>query len=210
MRQARLRNFGIVLAAAAMALAMVGCAPAEEVPVVPELTSGEESALTTAALDEHWAAILAEFPNAVRPVVDKIRFVTLDEWPTVSAKCRTDEGFPASGEGGGVSQHVPEGQEEATEIATYRCAAKYPVDPRFTVALNDSQMSFLYKYFLDTLTPCLEDEGYEIAQAPSFQSFSSSFGTADGWTPYSDVMSTVEDWEELNAKCPQDPERLYG
>ena len=87
---------------------------------------------------------------------------------------------------------------------------KFPTNPKYSVPLNDSQISYIYKYQTQILTRCLEDAGYTVDAPPAREDFVASYLTdGGGWHPYEHVNAgdlTVS----LNVKCPQIPEHLYG
>lgn len=65
-----------------------------------------------------------------------------------------------------------------------------------------------YAYDL-TLKECLEEEGFDIAEPPSLETYIDSYLNPAGepaWSPYEDIspsaIGTVR-WDELNEICPQ-------
>lgn len=192
-------------------LGMTACSSVTPPLKVTHLSQSEKDRRSAADLLKSWEAVASQFPNAVKPVEPRVRYVTLQEWPKADADCLTAHGFPATvGTGGAVAQHVVGGQEEAASIAAYQCQAMYPLDPQFNEPLNKSQLSFLYAYFIDKLTPCLTSAGYSIASPPSLQTFESSYNSKAAWSPYLSVPATDTNWDQTNKKCPQSPSGLYG
>lgn len=210
-----------LLALGLLCVALTGCTGLTE-PVDVQEPQGsstpiaEESATPyslTAAADEAWARVVARFPDASRPDVQFERQVSSEEWSEVRIQCLAEQGFIAEpSEGGGVSGTVAEGQAEALAVARYVCDVRFPVDPRFTAPLTDSQLENLYSYFVGDLTECLEAEGYSIAPPPSLQVFLSTYYAPDSWSPYNEVIQNLGDrsFADLDAGCPQLPADLYG
>jgi hypothetical protein len=141
-----------------------------------------------------------------------VRFVELNEWGTAQARCMQDQGFDSrpTVDGGGVLHgDVPSDQMDAHWQATYRCRIAYPVHPRFHLPLTDEQIRVIYDYFVNELVACLEDEGYEVAPAPSWETFRSQWDHPGGpgwWEPHDSVQppSREEDMRIME-KCPQRP-----
>lgn len=187
--------------------------PAGPVPSsAPSASSSAESFSLQQYKDQRWQPVAAQFPDAVRPSVDVERYVSPDEWPEVWAECMSDQGFDATASNtGGVSGNVPAGQEEPAAIARYTCDVRFPTDPKYTAPLNDGQLDLLYTYFTDTLTPCLEKEGYQIQSAPSLARFKETYYSTSSWTPYKDVIDALGDrpFDDVDAICPQLPDNLY-
>ncbi|MGX5681108.1 hypothetical protein [Schumannella luteola] len=184
--------------------------PTAEVPNNEE--SAEPYSLTVAA-DEAWARVTARFPDATRPDVQFERHVTQDEWNEVRIQCLGEQGFIAEAtEGGGLGGTIPDGQAEAFAIARYVCDVRFPMDPRFTTDLTETQLEHLYEYFADSLTGCLESEGFNIASPPSLEVFVSTYYSPESWSPYNEVIRNLGDrsFAELEARCPQLPEDLYA
>lgn len=198
---------------AVLGLALSACTNAPVVAQPDELSAEESQELLQAYLDSEWANVLARFPDAARPDVDIVRIIDSSEWATTVADCLSEDGFDATATvDGSISYFGVPSQGDSYAVAFYTCEARYPVDPKYNAPLNESQLNFLYDYFLNDLKPCLEGEGYEVPSAPSRQTFLESYAEDDGWSLYKNVAGRVGPGElaELNKKCPQLPEGLYG
>ncbi|MBF0671341.1 MAG: hypothetical protein IR160_02000 [Salinibacterium sp.] len=201
-----------VVASVFLTVALVACSTSSPGPDVVPLTQAEKEAKSSDSLRLEWDALKREYPEALMPEVERVRFVPPEEWAEAMAACLSTEGFPAEvTPDGGVQRQVAAGQAMASDIASYVCNAKYPMDPQYEVKLNESQLRYLYKYYNNSLVPCLEDEGFRIPRAPSLQVFIDSYGTPDAWTPYASLVGQpIVGWIELNDACPQNPDGLFG
>ena len=203
-----------IVAAAAMCIAICvlsACAPSEIRP--PELPDYDVE--TQAALDQQRNKddLLEQFPEAVVPEVERIAFIGPDEWAETIAACLNEDGFSAVAQDGGLASAPTEGQELPFAIATYVCNAKYPINPRTNVELNDDQLRYLYEYYTQVLTPCLNEEGFDVPEPPSLQTYVSSWRAGSPWDPYGlvvDALESDDEWTSINKKCPQTPDGLFG
>lgn len=151
------------------------------------------------------------------PEVEIVRVVSLADWPQTYAQCLTQAGFPSTSSGdGGVSTDIPAGQDEAADLASYECHAKYPVDPSQNGRnLTDLQKEQVYEYLTATLVDCLEERGYQVNQIPSRDVFMSGFDESPPWNPYTEIFAGnvgAGEGDELQSECPPNtpPELLYG
>jgi hypothetical protein len=142
-----------------------------------------------------------------------VRYLHPDEWATVRSRCLDEQGFRAEvTPDGGLRFDYPPEQQEALHKADYRCEVMYPIHPLFHQPLNADQLALLYDYYLDSVKPCLEGEGYEIAEPPTLETFIADYNRDDAWSPYRSVpVVPMNEWYELQDRCPQDPplEMLY-
>lgn len=163
-----------------------------------------------ADLDLQWERVLGESPDAVRPVVEIVRFVDIDDWSPTMEGCMHDSGWPdvrATSDGGLQSGLVQDGQAGAHRLAMYTCNAKYPLDAKYSAPLTDERLGELYDYFADELQPCLEAEGYDTSDAPSRETFIDTYAVNGGWNLYENVAAGGSTgWDAINKKCPQAPD----
>jgi hypothetical protein len=151
-----------------------------------------------------------EQENGVPPPDDTefVRFVEPTEYGEVHAACARDQGFGARGtfDGGTEYDVVPEDQGLALHEAIYRCQVAYPVHPQYHVPKTEVQIRVIFDYYVNELVPCLVAEGYQVPEAPSWETFLASYETSGQWFPYDVVgYSTEEDWQHVNRTCPQGP-----
>ncbi|MHA6669748.1 hypothetical protein ACX3O0_12865 [Homoserinimonas sp. A447] len=174
---------------------------------IPELSADEADRLVEIQLESRRADLLSRFPDAVLGEIERIRFVTPEEWPEAIAECLTGMGFEATASAdGGIEMSYANEQAEPAELAHYTCGAKYPVHPKYSQPLNEAQLEYLYDYYVNVLSPCLEGEDVSVADAPSLSSFLEA-DDAERWFPYNSVDRFSPKLEE---KCPQSPSGLHG
>jgi hypothetical protein len=145
-----------------------------------------------------------------------VRWVTPDEWPQAMSDCLEQEGVEVEVLADGGFSY--EGDKAVLAPVVWTCQAQYTIDPRTTQPLDDRQVKLLYDYFVNDLKPCVEGEGYEVADPPSLTTFSESIATGgqeESWSPYAGVVRgtiSTESWDELNRACPQEPpfDAMYG
>lgn len=216
------RRLAAAASVAIMLLTLSGCITHEPDPSFP---GGEAVPVVLPLSDETRESKYEEFvqleierlqgmhPHVAVPDTTRIRFVEPGEWASALAECLRSEGFEATvhQDGGIRLGPIPREQNEAQALAYFSCAVSYPVDPRYSVPLNESQLAYLYRYYVQRLVPCLEAEGYAISNPPTWQRFLETYGATSPWSPYSDVLENVEQrWIVINELCPQHPEGLYG
>lgn len=217
----------VVLAGAAL----VGCSPVP--PGDPGSTDAPPSAATQAPvpgleptasylaqMDNLWKTMVAStYPDAARPQTRIVRYIAPDEWGPAMADCLTELGFPTEllPDGGVRSDEVAPEQREALQVASFTCAATYPVEEIYRTPLNEGQLNRLYDYLVGELTACLQARGFDVdaTSAPTRQTFVESYGQPDSpasWSPYSAVEAadpSEQEWYDIQKACPQSPADLY-
>jgi hypothetical protein len=170
-------------------------------------------ALRDQALAQEAQALGVEVPDDV----EMVRYISIDEFGVVRARCLTEQGFQATAtfDGGLTFTPVPDDQGEAQRIASMRCAVMYPVHPRYHQPPTEAQLRITYDYYVDELVPCLAAAGYDAGEPPTWETFRATYFDDGSWTPYRGVVATNPDpaaWQEINETCPQAPptERLFG
>ncbi|MBX9717621.1 MAG: hypothetical protein K2X36_02115 [Microbacteriaceae bacterium] len=207
------RTAASVVTVLAVVLSLAACSSELRPPELPDYSAAELEAQTAADNQRALDDLLRDFPDAEVPDVERVRLVSLEEWPLAMAECLSAEGFGAVAEGGGLSASAPFGQELPYAIAYYVCSVEYPIDPRVMVPLVEDQIRYLYDYYTQVMTPCLEAEGYEVPEPPSRQTFVSTYGQPGSWAPYTfvtEAVSSQEEWDRVNRLCTQTPAELFG
>jgi hypothetical protein len=201
-----LRPTGAALVAVVLA-ALVGCTASSSPVTADDYSEQDLLEMRASSLEMLAAALKIDDP----PEVALIRFVARSESGQAQAECLGELGIAASATSDGsgfVLEGTPqESQADATNLAIYTCVARYTVDPRYNVELSSSQYAFLYRYFVNELTPCLRNEGYVVQDAPSLETFSDTYAET-GWSPYSQDLVASLDEAQLNKlfqSCPQLP-----
>ncbi|MCI4656270.1 hypothetical protein [Cryobacterium zhongshanensis] len=174
-------------------------------------TNAELAALAAQDQARTLQDLVGEFPDAIVPAVERARFIEPEEIATVMAACYTDHGFPsvASADGGWSGGHLDSDAEDFA-LVSYTCRTRFPTNPAYSVPLNDSQITYIYDYQTQVLTPCLEDAGYAVDTPPSREDFLARYRSDGGsWFPYEHV--TGSDLAiSITVQCPQMPDHLYG
>lgn len=142
------------------------------------------------------------------PDVEIVRRIKPEEKVEVLIQCLRDKGFPVKEQGtGAFSIDVPPEQQGAAALAHYECLAAYPPEARFLQPMGTEQYKAIYRYYTETLVPCLVENGYpQTDPAPTEQTFLDTLGTPEEWNPYSAVPDgggTAQS-DELKRACPQE------
>jgi hypothetical protein len=95
--------------------------------------------------------------------------------------------------------------------------ASYPVDGKYSGGLEEEELTRLHAYYVDTLVPCLQGQGYSGFNPPSLTTYLETYGTEGGWHPYTDIIEIVDQlnpgaFTSLTQACPQSPgtDYLFG
>ncbi|MEX2652253.1 MAG: hypothetical protein WD473_07385 [Acidimicrobiia bacterium] len=98
-------------------------------------------------------------------------------------------------------EEVPLDQHQTARAVVEACLAGLSLpDP---VPPSREQMEEVYIALIDTKR-CLEGEGYAIAPPPALETFIEGYIASGTWHPYNSLPDLPqEEWERLNAVCPQ-------
>lgn len=209
-----MRKRAAILASLVVVLAMSGCAQTDmpvSMPTLSPVPAAERERLHAQQDEAARDMLTSAFPTAQVSDVDMVRYVDPSEWAEAVQDCMIELGFGARVRpDGGIDFDQVDGQEEANAVAYYTCSIRYPIDPDFARPLNQTQLEYLYDYYVNDLTSCLEDEGYAPGSAPSLITFVEQFDQAP-WSPYDRVSTSSEsEWIDLTTACPQTPDGLWG
>jgi len=202
-------RYAVIAAAVGVAL-LGGCAPNSTAAGLD--TAGAQQ--VREELDLQWQWVLALDPTLERPEVEIVRLLMPEEWAPVTAACLRSQGFPdvtARFDGGVTPSPLAEAQLPVYQLASYTCAAMYPIDPKYRKPLDDLQLRALYDHYVGPLTRCLQDIGLYVAEPPSFEVFMETFETVDTWNPVpSAVGSDFDAYQRVYAECELLPAGFYG
>lgn len=188
------------------------CSAAQTVepPAVVEAANYSEDELMQ--LREEFLIQLAERRNIANPPeIELIRWISLSEFGPTMVDCLVEQGYDVKltpDQDGIDYTAVPQNVGASLMLADYICNAQYSVDPRYSAPLTDSQLQLLYYYYVVDLIPCLEAEGYDFNEPPSYAVFAEEYSGPAGWAPYNEVnvgALSIESFAELEATCPQQP-----
>jgi hypothetical protein len=175
----------------------------------PAVESPEEKRAVELA-DGAWELVAASFPDAKRPDIERVRFVSQAEYTGAMYDCLREEGVDVAlsidGDAFEITS-IPE-QAESTAVSLYTCKVRFPLDQSSGEPLDSESIAELYRHYVDELTPCLEREGFVIPPPPSRQTFLEEWPDLD-WNPYFFVEdSDLGDFETLRLACPPAPDSL--
>ncbi|MEX2252345.1 MAG: hypothetical protein WD895_09820 [Acidimicrobiia bacterium] len=139
-----------------------------------------------------------DFSNVSSWEVDWIEVTALQ------AECANDNGIPVRviPPGDGLTyEEVPLDQHQTARAVVEACLAGLNLpDP---VPPSREQMEEVYNALIATKR-CLEGEGYTIAPPPALETFIEGYIASGTWHPYNSLPDLPqEEWERLNAVCPQ-------
>lgn len=205
----------VVVLTGLLVWALVGCAQAETLPPPPSvapLTSDQAEQIASQELEQFAERSRQTFPGISLPDVDRVRFVSSEEYAAVVSQCLIDQGYGAHpNDTGGIKfDLVPEEQVEAQEVAFYVCQAKYPLDPKYVQPINDERLTWLRDYFEQVLVPCYAEHDVTTSPVPSAQTFIESWGTQNQWVPLRGVSIEPAQQEALEEDCPTVPDEFWG
>jgi hypothetical protein len=138
-----------------------------------------------------------------------VDFYDLDVFEVTEAEvaCLHDHGFPVTiiPPGDGISFQGISPEQNGEAAATLEaCMAGLNLPPYHPPSRE--VMERQYQQVLE-LAECLRQEGYDIPQAPSEETWIESWSTGT-WSPYNDLalptgQAGQDEWDRLNVACPQ-------
>jgi len=94
-------------------------------------------------------------------------------------------------------------QSEAYDAAYAECSEQFGEEVIGYDEFTDAMWQDLYSQETET-AECLREQGIDVPQVPSFETFVQTYPTEEAWTSYQFVPSSSESsWRELNRLCPQ-------
>jgi hypothetical protein len=170
------------LVLAGLIIALAGSATGT--PVVPP-TRAERLALLQKDVDSSWADLHRQFPNAQRPKVETVQFLSGAAWAKAFATCGTQHGvrgIQVSAKGD-ITIAAAQASGTPVELALFACRSEYPSPHLMSYYLSDSQIGAIYAYDVGFLQPCLAESGVPISRPPSRERFIETF-YINAWNPY--------------------------
>ena len=187
---------GAVLAIVAAVLLLAGCASAPSLPPGP--TEAEVKAMVDEQNRQWWQSIE---PGEPMPAIEVIEYLDPGGDDRALTECM---------------DAIPQGDQNTWERGTFTCSMQYPFtisNPEDMGFYSSAQLGYLYDYYTQGLTACLNKEGYDVPSAPSLQAYTEQYGQPGSWNPYEDVAANVggqDEWNRISKACPQIPQGLYG
>lgn len=169
--------------------------------------TSSENTLPPDLYDDYLEQISTMYEVADPPSVDIVRVVDPDEQLDLVAECMQEEGWPATAvkDGGLQYQNIPE-QKSAMDEAFYVCFAQYPLAEEY-LAVGEEYYKELYAYYTKELKPCLERQGVEVSEPPTWDSWMAvvETGSSDYWNPNWEIPLD-ENLDAIRRACPQSPD----
>jgi hypothetical protein len=204
---------GVVLAAIASCLLMVGCTAPVGVPADP--SDAEIDAMLRQQLDSRWESYA--WPAGVaKPTVERVAFTTAETWSSTQVGCLQRAGIDAREVSGGFA--VDENVDPAVaRVAMWTCLAQYPRDPRGAGYLSEAQILYMYDFYVERLGPCMRLLGYGVSEPPAREEYVDLIRAGTYWSPYfaqgwDPQPIDVAKWRRVDFECghlPADPYRSY-
>jgi hypothetical protein len=179
-----------------------------------------DTATTAAAAVEPPTTIFdSESPGESISRIQPIRTITPEEYGPVLGQCMMERGIDViiGSDGGLHYAHIPSEQKKIVNEVSAECHALYPVDGKYSGGLEEEELTRLHAYYVDTLVPCLQGQGYSGFNPPSLTTYLETYGTEGGWHPYTDIIEIVDQlnpgaFTSLTQACPQSPgtDYLFG
>lgn len=142
-----------------------------------------------------------------------VRWINILDYPTVTAECLTEAGFPSVAENGVVhAKGMVQSQAKAWNQARLDCDARYSVHPYYNLPPSPAAAGELYDWLVGTAVPCLERHGLTVKAAPTRETYVST-PLESRWFPWDDELQEQieqrfdgrEARDRLDRECPSNP-----
>ena len=174
----------------------------------PPMSASERDSRRTAYLDELWADVAQQYPEALRPDVSIGRTVNDRGRRSAIVGCLQDAGIAAELVFGRIEYSNRAGQSPLdVAVSYYACTAAFPTIDRVTGNLDADQLGALWDYYSTSLRPCLAASGYRTWRPPDRADFIAPDGyhTWNPYLPLRGVRLPPDEMDELDAACPVVP-----
>ncbi|PFG20244.1 hypothetical protein ATL40_1840 [Serinibacter salmoneus] len=164
---------------------------------------------TEAELQASYEEGLAELAASLQ--LDSLPEVEFERWTETvedslesDAQCLTEQGFEVNVEGGTLGFTDVDFESEEFQRASYICAARFPLHPRYTAEWTEDQKALVYDFQTEFTIPCIEALGHEVdvSERPTRQEWIATFSFEDNpWSPlHADTLTLgLMDEEDLEA-----------
>jgi len=172
-------------------------------PAPTLLTDAETETLRIAEQDLGWEQVLSRFPEAVRPTVDAVEYVRIDEGIEKLIECYESVGVPIDigrdrhGNIGGVSTLST---TEAEAVAEFVC--RQQLRPRPRAPINQAQLGWMYDYLTEFYVPCLEANGIKNPAPPSRSDFIANYPNQNWFPSMGSAFMDNDLGEAIMDACP--------
>lgn len=194
------------IAAGSALLLLTGCAVAS----VPDpLGPQRRTQIRQAILDAHWAPVVADFPDAIRPSVPNMKPVSDHDQPGAVLACLRSSGIPASPTDNGFRYNSSLGQSQLEfEAVRYVCSASSPSESEVESYLSGTSRAALFDYQRTIVRPCLLAAGAMSTAPPDGGPAYYLSAALAAWSPYTQILESkprVGTVAYLEKRCPPVP-----
>jgi hypothetical protein len=176
---------GIVIAAGLFALAGCAASVASD-PLGPQ----RREQIRVAILDAHWADVVGDYPDALRPLVPTMRPVSDHDQPAVFFACMRTSGVPASPTDNGFRYNSSLGQSLLEfDLVRYVCEATSPTESEVVSYLSGTSRAALFDYQRKIVRPCLLSVGAKSPAPPDGGPGYYLSAALAAWSPYLDILA---------------------
>ncbi|MBG6107756.1 hypothetical protein [Frigoribacterium sp. CG_9.8] len=196
-----------VIAVASALMLLAGCAGG---PMPDPLGPQRRQQIRQAILDAHWAPVVADYPDAIRPAVPTMTPVSDYDQPSAVLACLRSTGIPASPTDNGFRYSSTRGQSQL-EAVRYGCSASAPSESELESYLSGSSRAALFDYRRTIVRPCLLAAG-ATSPAPPDGGATDYFPAAlAAWNPFMEIRASqprAGTVAYLEKRCPPLPSWL--
>ncbi|MFF2372316.1 hypothetical protein [Agromyces sp. NPDC058110] len=135
----------------------------------PPLTEAESEAKRLEYADAQWQAVLATYPDAVRPADPFAGYLTVEQRQAPLRACLEAAGVPID-VGHGLDPDAPpsigwSASTEAEAVEAFTCSQVHPTKITDSPA-NDAELGWIYDYMVEFFAPCYEANGIDVPPPP--------------------------------------------
>ena len=162
-----------------------------------------------AILDAHWAPIVADYPDALRPTVHSMKPVSDHDQPATVLACLRSTGIAASPTDNGFRYNSSLGQSQLEfEAVRYVCSASSPSESEVESYLSGSSRAALFDYQATIVRPCLLAAGAMSPAPPDGGPAYYLSAALAAWSPFMQILASkprVGTVAYLEKRCPPLP-----
>lgn len=203
------RRVVVAVTVVACMLLLAGCA---EAPALDPLGPQRREQIRQSILDIHWADVVKDYPDALRPEVPAMRPVTDHDQREVVFTCLRASGIPASRTDNGFRYNSSLGQSQLEfEAEKYVCEASSPSESEVVSYLSGSSRAALFDYQRKIVRPCLLSTGAKSPAPPDGGPAYYQSAALAAWGPYMEILAAKprsRDVAYLEQRCPPLPSWL--
>lgn len=180
------RRVVVIVTVVAGMLLLVGCA---EAPALDPLGPQRREQIRQSILDLHWADVVKDYPDALRPEVPAMRPVIDHDQRAVVFTCLRANGIPASPTDNGFRYQSSLGQSQLEfEVQQYVCEASSPSESEVVSYLSGSSRAALFDYQRKIVRPCLLSAGAKSPAPPDGGPAYYLSAALAAWNPYMQIL----------------------